>query len=450
MRKGFLLAAALLLAGTGTAVTASAAEGDIIVALKNASGKRTFNSLGLQFKANIADSLGIVLMTPNYSVLSTEKLLQLVRHNPHVRWAQMDHPVTMRETIPNDPDFASQWSLKSTPEADIGATFAWDLGRGGKNVKGDNIVVAVVDEGVDISHPSLQENIYVNHDEIAGNGIDDDGNGYIDDVNGWDAKLDSGTIPVGNHATHVAGIIGARGNDGSQISGINWDASIISIRVLGYGGSKSLTSTVLAGYGYLIKQKQLWLQSGGQHGANIVATNSSFGVDYGNCESGEYAAWNDIYNAMGEVGILSAAATINAGQNVDQIGDVPTGCSSPYLITVTNTTEAGVRNSSAGYGLTTIDLGAPGTNILSTVPSGIQRMTGTSMATPHVSGAIGFLHSVASQSFQDFYRQNPGEAALKLKDIILGTVTPEADLVGKTVSGGRLNLNKAATAVATF
>src|SRR5690606_18462443 len=118
----------------------------------------------------------------------------------------------------------------------------------------------------------------------------------------------------------------------------------------------------------------------------------------------------------GELGILSAAATANMNIDVDMVGDVPTGCSSPYLVTVTNTTSTGVKNSGAGYGLTTIDLGAPGTGILSTYTNGTTRsLTGTSMATPHVAGAIGFLYSVAPQGFADLSRQSPGEAALLVK-----------------------------------
>lgn len=447
MRNGFLITLLVIASG----FSAMAEQGDIIVALKNKSGLRSMESLGLEVSRTLVEDLGVVLVRPSYSVLDTRKLLNLLRTDNRVRWAQLDHVVTARSTTPNDPEFSKQWSLLSPDyDADIRATLAWDIGQGGKTVDGEDVVVAVVDQGVDATHLSLIDNIWTNAGEIAGNGIDDDNNGYVDDVHGWNAVNDKGDVPGERHATHVAGIIGARGNDGSQVTGVNWTAKIMSVRVLG-SGSKDLTSTVLDGYGYILKQKKAWLDSAGTAGANIVATNSSFGVDYANCASGEYPAWNDIYNAMGEVGILSAAATANMNIDVDTAGDVPTGCSSNFIISVTNTNDKGVKNSSAGYGLTTIDIGSPGTNILSTVPGQkLERLTGTSMATPHVTGSIGFLHSVASPQFRQLARTQPADSALVLKQILLDTVTPQADLAGKVVSGGRLNLHGAALAASSY
>lgn len=447
MRNGVL---ALLMA-FAIGNSAQAETGDIIVAFKNQTGTRMVSSLGLMVKRNLSSERNIVLMTPEYKVLDSKRILDSLRENPHVRWAQLDHEVTMRETVPDDPDFSRQWALKSTgADADIRATFAWDLGQGGKTVDGDDVVVAVVDQGVDVSHPSLVENMWVNRGEIPGNNLDDDGNGYVDDVHGWDSVKDSGTVPAGSHGTHVAGIIGARGNDTQQIVGVNWDSKIMTVRALGWG-SKNFTSQVIDAYTYVIKQKQAWLESNGQEGANVVATNSSFGVDRGDCSSGEYPAWNEMYDAMGEVGIISAAATINGDQNVDEIGDVPTACSSDFIVAVTNTDKTGKKYRSAGYGKTHIDLGAPGTAILSTVLNAkVGEKTGTSMATPHVAGAVGFLHSVASRDFRRLAKESPAEAALVIKSVLMETATPQEDLVGKTVTGGRLNLNDAAVAISTF
>jgi subtilisin family serine protease len=194
------------------------------------------------------------------------------------------------------------------------------------------------------------------------------------------------------------------GNDASQVTGINWNVKLMAV-----AASSSSTSVISTGYGYVLAQKTLWLQSGGTQGANVVSTNSSFGVDLANCSSGSYPVWNDLYNAMGGVGILSAGATANANYNVDTQGDVPTSCSSPWLVTVTNTTRTDTRNSSCGYGATTIDLGAPGTNVLSTYTgNSTSTLTGTSMATPHVAGAIAFLHSVAGPGFTAAYNCGPG------------------------------------------
>jgi subtilisin family serine protease len=400
----------------------------------------------------LAPSLGIWLVELKEG-LSVEQALAELAGNRALRWAQADHKLQWRQTFPNDPMWSSQWDLHNTgqgggtPDADIDAPEAWDLGTGGLDGNGDPIVVAIVDGGMELTHSNLAPNLWVNAAEAAGTpGVDDDGNGYVDDINGWDAYAGDGSIPSNGHGTHVAGTVGARGNDGSQVTGINWNVKLMAV-----AASSGTTSIAVAGYNYVLVQKTRWLQTGGASGANVVATNSSFGVDLANCASGSYPAWNDVYNAMGQVGILSAAATANANYNVDVQGDVPTGCSSDWLVTVTNTTNTDVKYNGAGYGATTIDLGAPGTSVLSTYTgNGTSTLTGTSMATPHVAGAIGFLHSVASPGFTAEYNADPAGAALTLKQIILDTTDPKPSLQGITVSGGRLNLFNAALELSTY
>lgn len=390
----------------------------------------------------VVKRLKILLIKINNPQKDVATALTEFKSSPWVKNAQFDHEVHQRTTEPDDPSFGSMWGLNNTGQsggtvdADIDAPEAWDLGTGGLTALGDTIVVAVVDGGAQMTHPDLVENIWVNRNEIPGNGIDDDENGYIDDIHGWSAYTSSGNIPVDYHGTHVSGTIGARGNNTLQVAGINWNIKIMEI-----GGSTSNTSVALEAYGYVLDQRVLYDSTGGEKGAFVVATNSSFGVDYANCESGSYPLWNEMYNALGEAGILSAAATINSGQNVDVIGDVPTGCSSNWLVTVTNTTRYDTKNSGAGYGATTIDLGAPGTAILSLNSSGgTGTLTGTSMATPHVCGSIAFLHSIMTPGFAAYYKANPGEGALILKDFLLSGVDTIPDLANTTVSGGRLNL----------
>ena len=276
--------------------------------------------------------------------------IQDLERSEWVQYAAPDHIVSNRDTLPNDPSFGSQWAHTKMQSAK-----AWDFGQGSAS-----FVVAVVDGGCRLNHADIAPNLYVNTAEASGSpGVDDDGNGYVDDINGWNAYNNNGTIPNDGHGTHVNGIVGARGNNGAGVAGVNWNVDLMPI-----AGSSGSTSTVTKAYGYALAQKTLWLNTGGAKGANVVATNSSFGVDQGNCGSNAYKPWNDSLNAMGAVGILSCGATANANWNIDAVGDVPTGCSSPYMVSVTNTTSADAKNNGAGYGLNTIDLGAQGTSIL--------------------------------------------------------------------------------------
>ena len=395
------------------------------------------------------------LLTPQldlFLVLLPEELgvpeaIDLLEKTPGVRYAVPDHFVALRDTTPNDPKFGQQWPHQNTGQtggvvdADIDAPAAWDLGTGSTDY-----VIAIVDGGGQHDHVDLVTNRWRNAAELTGsNGVDDDGNGYVDDKYGWNAYNNNGNIPSDSHGTHVAGIAGASGDNGIGVAGVNWTTNLMYV-----AGASGNTSTVLKAYTYVLTQRQLFISSGGTQGANVVSANSSFGIDYANCNSPSYQPWNDMYNTMGAAGILNAAATINANQNVDSIGDVPTGCSSDWLITVTNT-DKNDNKSYAGYGATTIDLGAPGESVLSTVPNNNYTWySGTSMATPHVTGAVAFLHSVASPAFQSFFQTTPDLAALTLKEILLQNVDVIPSMNGKTVSDGRLNLEQAALAISQW
>ncbi len=368
-----------------------------------------------------------------------EQALQKVENDPQVLLAQLNHYVKMRSTIPNDPQFGSQWSKNNTgqtggtPDADIDAPEAWDVTTGGTTQNGDEIVVAIVDGGCDLTHPDIQ--FWKNTLEIPNNGIDDDGNGYVDDYDGWDAYSSDGTVPSSTHGTHVAGIAAAHGNNGIGVAGVNWGAKVMPV-----AGSSGTESVVVEAYGYVLEMRQRYNETDGAAGAFVVSANSSFGVDYGN--PADYPLWCAMYDSMGAQGILNCAATANLNINIDVQGDVPTACPSDWLISVTNTTDTDVKNSGAAYGATTIDLGSPGTDILSTLPgSSYGTLTGTSMATPQVTGAIALMWSAACPSFLQLYKNDPGAAALIMKSYILDGTDPNASLAGITVSGGRLNLN---------
>ena len=368
-----------------------------------------------------------------------------LENNPFIDKVMPDTKVS-RRNIPDDAQFNQQWALQNTGQsggtidADIDAPEAWDLSTGGVTPLGDTIVVAIVDGGMLLTHADLIPNLWKNWGEIPGNGIDDDNNGYIDDIHGWNAYSSNGSIPSDGHGTHVAGIVGAKGNNGNYVSGVNWDVKLMAL-----GGSSGTTSIVLEAYGYILDQRAIYDSTGGVSGAFVVATNSSFGVNNADCNSATYSLWNDMYNAMGQYGILSCGATMNNNSNVDVTGDVPTGCESDYMVSVTNTTRNDSKNSGAAYGATTIDLGAPGTQILSTYTGGgTSSLSGTSMASPHVAGAIGFMHASMSSGLASFYRSSPDQGAIIIKQIILDGTDQLASLNGITVSGGRLNLYNSA------
>jgi hypothetical protein len=440
-------------------------RGELIIQLKNhvtvQSVENAFESVSLKVKETVYDYMNVYLFSFDPSKENETVLLDAVKQHSFVKAAQFNHIMTLRRgveenanispspdrsTIPNDTRFNEQWALNNTGQsggvvdADIDAVEAWDFTTGGITALGDTIVVAVVDGGFLLTHPDL--NFWVNHGEIPGNGIDDDGNGYIDDVNGWNAYNSNGTITSDGHGTHVSGIVGARGNNSLGVAGVNWNVKVMAIQ-----GSSSSEATVLKAYGYAHKNRMLYNQTNGQKGAFVVATNASFGVDYGN--PANFPLWCAFYDSMGVQGIISFGATANLGINIDIQGDIPTACPSDYLVAVTNTNSSDAKNSGAAYGLTTIDLGAPGTAILSTYTSnGYSSLTGTSMATPTAAGAFALMLSGANAGLMTAYKNNPATGALTFKQFLMESTDPIPALAGITVTGGRINAFNAILAVA--
>ncbi len=420
-------------------------EGELIIQLEKTATIETwtgkYSSISLKAQRLLSRRLNIWLMEFDPKAVSSESALNMVRYDEAVIAVQFNHYVTLRSILPNDPRFSEQWGLHNTgqsggtPDADIDAPEAWDLTTGGATAQGDEIVIAVIDGGADLNHQDL--NFWKNIHEIPGNGIDDDNNGYIDDYDGWNAYNHTGNIPSSSHGTHVSGIAGAKGNNGLGVSGVNWNVKIMPI-----AGSSGTESIVVEAYGYALELRARYNETNGEYGAFVVVTNSSFGVDYGN--PANFPIWCSMYDAMGAEGILSCAATINAHVNVDIVGDVPTGCPSDYLISVTNTTRTDQKNSNAGYGEISIDLGAPGTSILSTLPNNqYGNSSGTSMASPHVAGVVALMFAHANSQLIQEYKNDPAAVALLFKQWLLAGVDPIPALQGITVTGGRLNAHGA-------
>ncbi len=316
--------------------------------------------------------MNIWLIKYNPDRVSDLEILNQVKSNSAVKEVQFNHyvelregvaykefnvPLTDRSTTPNDTRFNEQWALNNTGQtgglndADIDAPEAWDFTTGGLTALGDTIVVAIIDGGCDLNHQDLS--YWINWAEIPNNGIDDDSNGYIDDHRGWNAYNNNGNVSSDFHGTHVSGISGARGNNNLGVSGVNWNVKTMPI-----AGASGDEATVITAYGYVHEMRSRYNETNGTQGAFVVSTNASFGVDFG--QPANFPLWCAIYDSLGVQGVLSCGATANNNVDIDVVGDIPTGCPSPWLISVTNTTHNDVKNGGAAYGLTTIDLGAPG------------------------------------------------------------------------------------------
>ncbi|WP_284526043.1 S8 family serine peptidase [Microcystis panniformis] len=349
--------------------------------------------------------------------LSVEKILAQYGSNPIFEYIEPDYiltkgTITPKATFPNDPSFNQLWGLHNTgqsggtPDADIDAPEAWDIQTGNPN-----LVIGVIDTGVDYNHPDLAGNIWTNPGEIANDGIDNDGNGYVDDIRGWDfAYNDNNPSDVQGHGTHVAGTIAGKGNNGVGVTGVAWNAKIMPLKFLNDQGSGSTSNAILA-INYATDK-------------GVKLTNNSWG-------GGGYSqALYDAINAAGQAGALFIAAAGNSSANADINPMYPAAYNLDNIVSVASTTRTDDLSWFSNYGLNSVDLGAPGSDIYSLAPGGgYATLSGTSMASPHVAGAAALLWS-----------QNPTWTAQQVKNALMNTGDPLASLAGKTVSGKRLNV----------
>jgi serine protease len=391
----------------------------------------------------VSNPLNIYLLKFDSSSVNEYDFLNLLRTMYDVENAQFNHYTELRATAPNDPLYSSQWQYNNTgqsggtPGADLDMELAWDITTGGLTAFGDTIVVCVIDDGIYAQHPDIAPNLWVNHDEIPNNGIDDDNNGFVDDYRGWDTYTSSDAVyESAFHGTPVAGIIGAKGNNGIGVAGVNWNVKLMIVE-----GGSGVESEVLEAYSYPLAMRKKYNQSNGLEGAFVVATNSSWGINFG--QPSNAPLWCAMYDSMGTYGILSAGATANNGVDIDVVGDLPTACPSDYLISVTNMNHNDVKVSAAAWGLTHVDLGAFGEGTYTTNGGSntYGPFGGTSGATPHVAGAVALLYSAQCPSLINLAKTNPDSAALLVKQFIMDGTELNASLTGITVSEGRMNVN---------
>jgi large repetitive protein len=354
---------------------------------------------------------------------------------------------------PNDPEYPRLWGMENTGQtgglanADIDAEAAWDVSTGS-----DQVIVGIIDTGIDYTHPDLAANIYTNpsedawlnpNDPTTGNGIDDDHNGKIDDWKGWNF-LDNTNNPFDDnmHGTHCAGTIGAEGNNGVGVVGVNWRVKMMPLKFLDSSGSGSTAGAIDA----IIYAADM--------GVDVLSNSWGGG--------GFSTAMENAIKYANSKGVLFVAAAGNDGTNNDDTPNYPSNYDVANLIAVAASdhsdnlaiwgSDSGGGDNGCGlicssvvaavpgsnYGPTTVDIAAPGKDILSTIPGAdYTSLSGTSMATPHVAGAAALLLAV-----------NPSLTIADIKNALFTTVDKKDAFTDKIVTGGRMNLGAAVAAVA--
>jgi len=385
--------------------------GEVIISFKTNATRLEKNQVRAELRGNQIKRWGrIKAELRRIEGLTVEEAIQRYRNHPKVKYIEPNYIVEAIE-IPNDPDFGRLWGMHNTgqtggtPAADIWATNAWDVFTGS-----DQVVIGVIDTGTDHTHPDLAANIWVNPGEIPGNGIDDDLNGFVDDVHGWDfINHDNDPMDDNGHGTHVAGTIGAIGDNGNGVAGVSWTVEIMPLKFLSAGGSGSTADAIGA------------VEYATMMGARL--TSNSWGG------GGFSQALHDAIADANANGILFVAAAGNASSNTDFSAHYPSSYDLDNIISVAATDHNDALAGFSNYGLASVDLAAPGVNIYSTLPgNSYGSNSGTSMATPHVAGALGLV-----------FGRFPAIGHLDARNLIFNFADPLPGLSGLMVTGARLN-----------
>ncbi|UKJ09127.1 S8 family peptidase [Solitalea lacus] len=406
---------------------------ELIVKFKKGLSGEVKNKILARINANISEKIltktmqrfgdneGIVVIHMPLAVLEA---LGKIKRAAEIEYAEPNY-IYQHDVLSNDPYFtnSSLWGMygdATSPVNQYGcqAGEAWAAGHTGSS----SVYIGVIDEGAMYAHSDLAANFWTNPFDPV-DGVDNDGNGYKDDIHGWDFDKNDNTTFDGtqdDHGTHVSGTIGAVGGNGIGVAGVNWKVKIISAKFLGRRGGT--TANAIKAVDYITDLKT-------RHSLNIPATNNSWGG------GGFSQGLKDAIDRANAANILFVAAAGNDGASNDLTLRYPSSYTSANIIAVASITSSGALSSFSNYGVNTVDIGAPGSGIYSTLPSNVGTSSygsysGTSMATPHVTGGVAL-----------YAASHPGVSAATIKAAILNSAVPTSSLSGKCVTGGRLNVS---------
>lgn len=418
-----LIASLALLSASYSFAGATAIPGEFVVKLKPEVANQKISNLNKLLNTSVVNKISKqsnTILVKESLVKTNESVIKSLQDSGLVEYVEPNYIYSINQ-IPNDPDFNKLWGLRNqgqedpkgqlgVADVDIDAEKAWDITTGSRDV-----IVAVIDTGVAYNAADLKENIWVNEGEIPNNGIDDDKNGYVDDVHGWDfANNDNDPLDDHGHGSHCSGTIGAKGNDGIGVAGVAWNVRIMGLKFLSASGSGSLSGAIGA------------IDYATSMGAHIQSNSWGGG--------GRSQALLEAIERANSADSLFVAAAGNSSLNNDVSESYPANYEVENVISVAAANNQAKLAYFSNYGKEKVHIAAPGVNIYSTTNTGYDAWSGTSMATPHVSGVAVLLKS-----------EFPDMTAVQIKERLLNTARPFAGFRSKVATSGMLNAYHALT-----